>query len=219
MDDELALSSHALQALQEFLQEKTIQEERFKQLKDQAEVVHLEMTDFKEDWQLSQFWYDEETRKQLALEAIEQTFLDAFIGCISAPSAYLGLKKLETAQRSLFVFEFDKRFDVFGQEFVFYDFNAPLAFDDDLLGAFDFLVVDPPFLSDECWSKTSQTVKALLKPGGKILICTGQIMTEKVGKELNCALTDFEPKHQNGLANEFKCFINYPSSRFSIKEM
>ena len=112
-------------------------------------------------------------------------------------------------QRNLVVFEFDRRFDAFGDEFVFYDYNEPLNFNPDLVAKFDFLIVDPPFLSNECWTKTSQSVMSLAKPNSKILVCTGLIMQPFIEAELNCFLTKFKPKHSNGLSNEFGCFANY----------
>ena len=148
---------------------------------------------------------------------MEETTENARIGCIASPSAYVGLKKtLGDKQRDLFVFEFDKRFDVFQTDFVFYDFKEPLEFDKDLLKSFDFLIIDPPFLSQECWEKTSRTARALVKDNGKLLVCTGMVMKDLIKKELGCDVTDFEPKHQNGLSNEFGCFINYNSNKFKI---
>jgi hypothetical protein len=78
--------------------------------------------------------------------------------------------------------------------------------------------VDPPFLSDECWTKTSQTVKWLSKPTTKILCCTGAIMKQKVEEELNCKETNFDPEHAGGLANEFRSYISYTSNQFSKRD-
>ena len=109
--------------------------------------------------------------------------------------------------RQLHLFEFDKRFGKY-QEFIFYNYNEPLQVPD---LALDYVIVDPPFLSLECWTRVSQTVKKVLKENGKILVCTGMIMQELIFKELGCTPTGFEPRHKNGLSNEFGCFANYPS--------
>ncbi|KAJ3081593.1 EEF1A lysine methyltransferase 1, partial [Rhizoclosmatium hyalinum] len=113
-----------------------------------------------------------------------------------------------------FVFEFDKRFAVFGSSFVFYDYNQPTDLDTSLHRTFDTLVVDPPFLSDECWTKTSETVRWLAKEGCKIIVCTGLVMREKIARELGCKLCVFEPKHKGGLSNEFGCYTNFESEGF-----
>lgn len=49
--------------------------------------------------------------------------------------------------------EFDKRFEVFKNEFVFYDFENPIRLPAELKGTFDCVIVDPPFLSEDCQTK------------------------------------------------------------------
>ena len=75
----------------------------------------------------------------------------------------------------MFLFEFDTRFDVYGRQFIHYDYNKPTNFRlaPELEGKVDMIVVDPPFLSEECLEKTIETVKYLLKPEGKLILCTG----------------------------------------------
>lgn len=75
----------------------------------------------------------------------------------------------------LFLFEFDTRFNVYKRQFIHYDYNNPLGFPriDELQGSMDFIIVDPPFLSEECATKTLETVKFLARDGCKILMCTG----------------------------------------------
>jgi hypothetical protein len=40
----------------------------------------------------------------------------------------------------------------------------------------------------------------------------GHIMADLVGRWLGADMVDFEPKHSNGLSNEFRCYVNYDSS-------
>jgi 16S rRNA G966 N2-methylase RsmD len=69
------------------------------------------------------------------------------------------------------LFEFDKRFAVYGKDFILYDYNTPLDIPCHFARNFDVVVVDPPFLSEECLNKTAVTVKFLAKH--KIILCTG----------------------------------------------
>ena len=119
---------------------------------------------------------------------------------------------------NLFLFEFDTRFDVYGRQFIHYDYSKPLEFRlaDELKGSVDMIVVDPPFLSEECLTKTLQTVRHLLKKDGKVVLCTGLVMS-KIAKEDGLELTTFYPGHQNGLSNDFRCYVNYQSSQFPLK--
>lgn len=69
------------------------------------------------------------------------------------------------------LFEYDKRFSVYGSDYVFYDYNEPMKINEELLNNFDLVVVDPPFLSEECLTKSLQTTKSLTKK--HIILCTG----------------------------------------------
>jgi 16S rRNA G966 N2-methylase RsmD len=74
---------------------------------------------------------------------------------------------------SAVVLEYDRRFATYGQEFIFYDYNEPLALPEDVAPqSFDVVLADPPYLSEECLNKVAQTVKYLAK--GKVLLCTGE---------------------------------------------
>ena len=92
---------------------------------------------------------------------------------------------------------------------------------------YDLVIADPPFLSDECLTKTALTIKFLAKK--KIVLCTGifdnqfstfkllilyfyitgAIMGELAERLLNVKICNFIPHHQNNLANEFYCYSNF----------
>ena len=122
--------------------------------------------------------------------------------------------------------EFDPRFISY-ENFYQYDYNFPLNLPCHLEGKFDVIIVDPPFLSEECLTKICVTVKWLSAKTSesKIILCTGQwffhckiktyIVTGKVQEELAYKLLNvkpcekFEPKHESRLSNEFGCFVNF----------
>jgi hypothetical protein len=53
------------------------------------------------------------------------------------------------------VLEYDRRFQFYGERFVYYDYNEPTTLPDSCRHAFDFIVADPPHLSEECFRKVS----------------------------------------------------------------
>ncbi|KAI8810062.1 putative N6-adenine methyltransferase-domain-containing protein [Cladochytrium replicatum] len=183
-DDDLKLNPDTLAALQDFMREKKEQEDQFERLKqlthkkadaakelaeNEAKLL-TQMSIFKEDWQLSQFWYDEDTAQKLAQEAIANTPEGGWIACISSPTAFVELKRINPTNINYVVFEYDRRFEVFGLQFFFYDYNHPEKFEtpdgsrpQDWAGRFDYIIVDPPFLAEDCFKKTAQTVRLLLK--------------------------------------------------------
>lgn len=105
------------------------------------------------------------------------------------------------------LFEYDRRFEVHGSEFIYYDYNKPNKIPPYSKHTYDLVIADPPFLSEECFGKTSKTVKLLCK--GKIIVCTGAIMKEHVERILDLKLCEFQPHHKNNLANEFSCYANF----------
>ena len=79
------------------------------------------------------------------------------------------------------MFEFDRRFAVFGEDFIFYDYKNPLDLPDSVTEhSFDLVFADPPYLSEECLLKTAETIRFLTKE--KIILCTGKC---EMGIELN----------------------------------
>lgn len=91
-------------------------------------------------------------------------------------SSFLAAKiaSSENKQNNLFLvtlFEYDERFAKFGVDFVFYDYNDPLNIPQERHKYYDLVLADPPFLAEECLTKTSETIKFLAK--NKVILCTG----------------------------------------------
>ncbi|CAG8607799.1 13690_t:CDS:2 [Funneliformis mosseae] len=237
-DDKLELSEHAISALNEFLSEQQEQQIKFEQLKakslsciqnylesnsqdskqdnkDDDNNTEINIDFFKEDWQLSQFWYDEVTSNFLAQEVLTNTNPDSRIACISTPTAFVKLKSIKpTPKQTICLFEFDTRFDVYGTDFYTYDYKNPTNFrnSQELRNSFDFILVDPPFLSEDCCTKSMITVRWLEKRGNcKILLCTGAVMRDLIYRLIKAKMSTFIPQHKGGLANDFRCYSNYES--------
>jgi EEF1A lysine methyltransferase 1 len=105
VEEELHLSSNTLKVLEEFLQEQLIYEGRFHQQATMKlantsmmknPLIDFSMDLFKEDWQLSQFWYDDKTTSILAEEILRVTTIGSRIACICAPSIYCKLLKVSS---------------------------------------------------------------------------------------------------------------------------
>lgn len=173
---------------------------------------------------MSQFWYDDETTRQLVDIILKATLPNSRIALISCPTLYKDLKKAcsqnEGTQLKPFclicdlikyllvtLYEYDKRFSCYGADFVPYDYKSPLDIPRDKSSYYDLVIADPPFLSDECLTKTAVTIKYLTKE--KILICTGAIMEDIARRLLDVRKNNFKPHHRNNLANEFCCYSNF----------
>ncbi|KAA8913920.1 putative N6-adenine methyltransferase-domain-containing protein [Sphaerosporella brunnea] len=231
------LAPSTLLALSQFLEEQDQQTARFESLRRAASDAHasrsFSMADFSEDWQQSQFWYSSTTSATLAAALLHGLAENAVVALVSAPSVYVTIREWRRVGDArvpkglkLRLLEFDKRFDVFADEFVLYDFKQPVGGGGvgELKGAVDAVLVDPPFLSPECQTKTALTVRYLLKPDAantRVMVCTGERMLElilKLYRANNVAETTLEVEHTKGLSNEFRCYANFESAAWRLLE-
>ncbi|KAJ6264660.1 Protein-lysine N-methyltransferase EFM5 [Drechslerella dactyloides] len=250
-DDDLRLSASTLAALQEFMHEKDTRRKRFEDLKAQAEDDDaarkrtadssnddVTMEDFEADWNASQFWYSEETSRALAEELAAGADEDTKIALVSAPRFVSSLlKDGQVPKCAVQLFEFDRRFALFGDEFTFYDFNEPVKLPPAWKGAFDRILVDPPFLSEDSavtvrWLAKSWTPAAPLVGDNparpdvvgsqhdkqqKVIVCTGERMkgvVDKMYRKAGVRCTGFDVQHAQGLSNEFRCYANFECARW-----
>nr|AHZ08394.1 N-6 adenine-specific DNA methyltransferase 2 [Nilaparvata lugens] len=213
-EDEPQLSASTLLALQEFYAEQEEREKRLQKQLEESESNLVNISNFDENWQLSQFWYDEETANTLAEEACRAAECTGRVALISCPTLYSLVKnsKSRNQKTSVSLLEYDRRFSAYGTDYIFYDYQSPLELPRELEHQFDVVVADPPFLFEECLQKTASTVKFLAKD--KIVLCTGAVMEELACSLLNLHRCSFKPKHKNNLANEFACFSNYDFDNF-----
>lgn len=223
------LSADTLAALQAFKNEEQERNEKFMRMYHQAEDEFdnrekLTIADFKEDWQLSQFWYSDSTAETLLDALLKGATEDTVICIASAPSVYAIINKRDPSTlptKNIYLFEFDKRFELLSgkEHFGFYDYNEPGKFREDLRGKVDRLLIDPPFLEAECQKKSSETAKLLVKDvkTSKLIICTGERMKDNVLNNYpGVHVTDFFPEHNNGLSNEFRCYANFDCQQWKM---
>ncbi|XP_023015409.2 EEF1A lysine methyltransferase 1 [Leptinotarsa decemlineata] len=199
-EDVPQLSAETFAVLQEFYKE---QEERESNLVlDTDPNASLE-----EDWQLSQFWYDDHTIDVLVDVALKSVGDNGKIALVSCPTLYKKMRRKARENCEITLFEYDKRFSVYGKDFIFYDYKSPLDVPRDKSDYYDLVIADPPFLSDECLTKTAVTIRFLTKD--KIILCTGAVMADMAKRLLDLQKSSFEPRHKNNLANEFWCYSNF----------
>ncbi|XP_045531112.1 EEF1A lysine methyltransferase 1 [Pieris brassicae] len=204
-DDIPSLSAETFAALQEFYAEQDKRQEILNKL--EADKKLNENIIFEENWQLSQFWYNEATIQAL-VQVIEKSVPNGGkVALISCPTLFVPAKRHMGNRISLSLLEYDRRFEIHAPDYIFYDYNIPDKLPQGLEHTYDLVIADPPFLAEECIQKTSETIKLLSKD--KIVVCTGTVMRENIENLLNLKICEFEPQHRNNLANEFSCYANF----------
>ncbi|SNX82889.1 uncharacterized protein MEPE_01595 [Melanopsichium pennsylvanicum] len=179
---------------------------------------------FGESWQLSQFWYSAKFVHELSElvfrlvspsstcvtmdgEAIKSGFGEARVAFLCCPTAWVGfVHKFPSLKNNAYVFEVDKRFQALSKKsFVYYNLHQPEKIPKELLGTFDILISDPPFLNVDTQAKVAQTAQLLGKKGAKYLLCTGESIADDARKmygEPALEKLDLVVEH-HGLANAF----------------
>ncbi|KAK6126584.1 hypothetical protein DH2020_039673 [Rehmannia glutinosa] len=208
-DDDLPmLSSQAIEALKELI----AKQDRELAAADDPEEVAL----VAEDWRLSQFWYDRQTAETIAAEVATlcDTLSSPRASCIACPTLYAYLKKIAPGVPAQLL-EFDKRFEQYGTEFTFYDYNQPEDLPSALKHSFSIVVADPPYLSKECLEKVAETIRFLSRPGESyLLLLTGEVQKDLAAELLGLHPCGFRPQHSSKLGNEFRLFTSYnPGAR------
>ncbi|EPE26945.1 putative N-6 adenine-specific DNA methyltransferase 2 [Glarea lozoyensis ATCC 20868] len=243
-DEPITLSGNALSALQEFYSDRDALAQKFEDLKKvaeddfdgdgQKEVKTLSMDAFGESWQDSQFWYSDETATLLAEQLLEGATAETTIAVVSAPSTFIQIKNILNKEGKplserpkVWLLEYDKRFEVFKDEFLFYDFKFPLKLPPNMVKTVDRFIIDPPFLSEDCQTKAAMTVRYLAKSwptsapqDSRLIVCTGERMETLINKlyrPTGIATTDYLPVHSKGLSNEFFCYANFECSAWKWK--
>ena len=143
---------------------------------------------------------------------------------LSTPSLYFSLDEDSELYQNSVVFDFDP---AFGKDpkipdptknFVCYDFNHPEdTIPKDMLGTFDYVVIDPPFITEEVWTKYAHATKMLWKPeGGKVLGSTVAENEPLMKKLLGCSSAVFQPSIPN-LVYQYNLFTSYPPTQLNEK--
>jgi len=91
--------------------------------------------------------------------------------------------------------------------FHFWDYNSPEDLPPETKHSFAVVVIDPPYLSAECLTKSIRSMALLGESEGSpaYFALTGASVRETARQELGLRPVRWRPEHKNKLGNEF-CF-------------
>lgn len=169
--------------------------------------------------QLSQFWYDEETKKVLAKVCLKLILQRARsistpnvkIALLCCPSLYKSVRNVH-ANGVVHIFEFDQRFAAYGDDYIHYDYKQ-MTKDADYMAKFidyfDIIIADPPFLAEECIAAVAALINRIRKPDSSVILCSGDVVADWAKQYLQLTKCTFRPQHERNLANEFGTYANF----------
>ncbi|CCD12494.1 unnamed protein product [Trypanosoma congolense IL3000] len=173
--------------------------------------------------ELNQYWYSPNTITALVNEVRHHATACAFL---STPSLYFAMAAHDCSSgdhngtadevaahpgliESSRLFEYDRQWkDEAG--FVFYDFHRPEEIPVQYFGAFDYVIADPPFITEDVWVAYVKTSLLLLRDGGKLLFTTVMENHNMLEGLLDGPLfiAPFRPSIAH-LTYQYVCFTNY----------
>jgi hypothetical protein len=162
---------------------------------------------------LNQYWFSQPTIQVLVDQVVQHGPRAALVSC---PSIYFSLPV--SVREVCKVLEYDRAWE-HDPGFVFYDFNEPEIVPPELHHAFDLVIIDPPYITREVWSKYALTAKLLLcqgcegnKPRGRLL-CTSIAENAPMMRELlEVEPRRFRPSIPN-LVYQYHIYTNYSSGQ------
>ncbi|KNC49074.1 uncharacterized protein AMSG_05034 [Thecamonas trahens ATCC 50062] len=157
-----------------------------------------------ENGDFNQYWYSALTIETLVGEAVAH---GTRIACLSTPSVFFSLPKEVQARATLF--DYDRQWDELDQ-FVFYDYREPDDFPAKLTNTYDFVVVDPPFITAEVWELYADVINRMVVEGGKIICTTVSENADLLDGLVGVKPVRFKPLIPQ-LVYQYSIFANYTS--------
>ena len=71
------------------------------------------------------------------------------------------------------------------------------------------VVADPPYLAEECLTKTARTVQLMKREGGHAMLLTGATMQACARATMGVRPAVFRPAHSCKLGNEFYVYASF----------
>eukprot|EP01016_Furgasonia_blochmanni_P029624 TRINITY_DN31062_c0_g2_i1.p1 TRINITY_DN31062_c0_g2~~TRINITY_DN31062_c0_g2_i1.p1 ORF type:complete len:184 (-),score=47.57 TRINITY_DN31062_c0_g2_i1:60-563(-) len=136
----------------------------------------------------------------------------------STPSVYFCLTD-ENIKKQSYVFDIDKKF-ASDPNFVYYDFSKPEDIPQNLENYFDLVLIDPPFITRDVWSKYTEAIKKLVTKDadgnitGKLLLSSILENETMLSELLNVKKREFKPSIPN-LIYQYNFYSNYESETLS----
>jgi hypothetical protein len=171
---------------------------------DSKKNKFLKVTGEKEEF--NQYWFSEITIEFIITQLERYGKSIAFI---STPSLFFSIKH-ETQERSI-LFDYDEKFTKKHKNakiFDYRDFDENCLKDASYYKKFDFIIVDPPFITKEVWTKYAEFIKLISTTDARILASSISENTQLLKELLNIDIKNYQPSIPH-LVYQYNFFSNY----------
>ncbi|EGR29840.1 hypothetical protein IMG5_147690 [Ichthyophthirius multifiliis] len=112
-----------------------------------------------ENANFNQYWYSSKTIELLVNQTLQNGKICAFL---STPSVFYSIQDQQFL-KNCFLFEYDNKFAKNNTNFIYFDFKNPQEIPVQYHNQFDFILIDPPFITRDVWEKYSEAAKIIGK--------------------------------------------------------
>lgn len=173
---------------------------------------------YNENDKFNQYWFSEKTI-EFIVQQIEKYAKDQTIAFVSTPSVFFSVSN-EFQQRSV-LFDYDVVFEKKTDKFVKYDYLDQSIVPDIFNNYFDYIIVDPPFINEEAWTKYSEFVKRIGKSKdgvlqSKVITCSIEENKNHLEKILGLKIQKYKPSIPH-LVYQYNFYANYEDPEFDKK--
>jgi hypothetical protein len=174
---------------------------------------------------LNQYWYSEATIKAIVEDIYVQCGMEekesspshsGRCAFVSTPSLYFSIptdsedgKNWIELRKRCNLFDYDEKF-ASDPLFVFFDFHHVDKIPPQYHHQFDYIVIDPPFITEDVWQCYTNATKLLMAPNAKILLSSIPENAEMLSNMLDVHICNFRPSIPN-LIYQYSFFSNYNS--------
>ncbi|GAB5363147.1 hypothetical protein AAMO2058_000858500 [Amorphochlora amoebiformis] len=164
----------------------------------------------KENCGFNQYWYSKRTIETMVNEVLAMGDHCAFL---STPSVYFSLPKDSKQRKNSKIFDVDTRFKK-DPGFVHFDFRAPEKIPEELCHKFDYIVIDPPFITTDVMELYSKAAHLLMSKDAKILMSTVPENAKTLRRLMNLIPQAFRPLCPT-LIYQYDFYTNYSTFKES----
>eukprot|EP00455_Lapot_gusevi_P032951 TRINITY_DN3597_c0_g1_i4.p1 TRINITY_DN3597_c0_g1~~TRINITY_DN3597_c0_g1_i4.p1 ORF type:complete len:186 (-),score=16.88 TRINITY_DN3597_c0_g1_i4:7-564(-) len=165
----------------------------------------------REKEEFNQYWYSAKTIDVLVSEVEENATRAAFL---STPSVFFSLKNQVIKSQST-LFDIDPAFGPRAPgQWIGFDFRDSNTIPAELHHTFDYIVIDPPFITEEVWRLYAHSARLLAAENAKFLITTIAENANLMRELLDVAPCPFQPSIPH-LVYQYNLYTNYQSDRLN----